>query len=227
MLTWPTNPESRNLYAWKANINRACRGSADARARRRVDRRGAGAGARHSRHGPRFGDGPRSWSGAVVELLGQSVRTVARSDQRGTFQFSRVADGRYHVSARLIGFVEVGRDVDVTGRDVSLSISLTPISQRLDTVRARAGVTAVYGVGGASAGLHPVADAAIQVIGSQQKERSTAPGIFRGAQERRPALPSRSSRRFRRPFLTVDVPNDHAVETFVLLTPARSRQDRR
>ena len=54
-------------------------------------------------------------SGAVVELLGQSVRTVARSDQRGTFQFSRVADGRYHVSARLIGFVEVGRDVDVTG----------------------------------------------------------------------------------------------------------------
>ena len=74
-------------------------------------------------------------SGAVVELTGPLVRTVARSDQRGTFQFSRVADGRYHVSARLIGFAESGKDVEVAGRDVSLSISLSPTSQRLDTVR--------------------------------------------------------------------------------------------
>ena len=54
-------------------------------------------------------------NGAIVELVGPSMRTVARSDQRGTFQFSRVADGRYHVSVRLIGFVESSSDVDVTG----------------------------------------------------------------------------------------------------------------
>jgi hypothetical protein len=157
-------------------------------------------------------------SGAVVELLGQSVRTIARSDQRGTFQFSRVADGRYHVSARLIGFVEAGRDVDVTGRDVSLSISLSPTSQRLDTVRVRASVTAVYGVVGASVGLHPVADAAIQVIGSQQTGTTDSAGKFFVALKKGgPYFLRVHHAGFADQFFPVDVPNDHAVETFVLL----------
>src|SRR5689334_9022530 len=83
-------------------------------------------------------------SGAVIELAGPppSARTVTRSDQRGTFQFSRIADGRYRLSVRLIGFAEAARDVDVTGRDLSLTIALTSTSQRLDTVRVRAAVTA-------------------------------------------------------------------------------------
>src|SRR5262252_11037232 len=108
-------------------------------------------------------------SGAVIELAGPppSTRTVTRSDQRGTFQFSRAADGRYRLSVRLIGFAESARDVDVNGRDVSVTIALTSTTQRLDTVRVRAAVTAVYGVVGTSSGLHPVADAAIQIIGSQ------------------------------------------------------------
>ena len=157
-------------------------------------------------------------SGAVVELTGPSVRTVARSDQRGTFQFSRVADGRYHVSARVIGFVEAGRDVDVTGRDVTISMSLSPTSQRLDTVRVRASVTAVYGVVGASVGLHPVADAAIHVIGSQQKGSTDSAGKFFVSLKKGGAYFVRVHHAgFADQFFPVDVQNDHAVETFVLL----------
>ncbi len=157
-------------------------------------------------------------NGAVVELVGPSVRTVARSDQRGTFQFSRVADGRYHVSARLIGFVESGRDVDVTGRDVSISISLSPTSQRLDTVRVRASVTAVYGVVGTSIGLHPVPDAAIQVIGSQQKGTTDSAGKFFVSLKKGGGYFLRVHHAgFADQFFPVDVPNDHAVDTFVLL----------
>jgi hypothetical protein len=157
-------------------------------------------------------------SGAVVELIGPSVRIVARSDQRGTFQFSRVVDGRYRVSARLIGFAESGRDVDVTGGDVSLSIPLSPTSQRLDTVRVRASVTAVYGVVGASVGLHPVADAAIQVIGSQQKGTTDSAGKFFVSLKKGGSYFVRVHHAgFADQFFPIDVPNDHAVETFVLL----------
>jgi hypothetical protein len=157
-------------------------------------------------------------SGAVVELVGPSVRNVARSDQRGTFQFSRVADGRYRLSVRLIGFVETARDVDVTGRDVSLSISLSPTSQRLDTVRVRASVTAVYGVVGMSAGLRPVADAEIQVIGSQQKGSTDSAGKFFVSLKKGGSYFVRVHHAgFTDQLFPVDVPNDHAVETFVLL----------
>jgi len=157
-------------------------------------------------------------SGAVVELVGPSVRTVARSDQRGTFQFSRVVDGRYHVSARLIGFVESGRDFDVTGRDVSLSIALSPTSQRLDTVRVRASVTAVYGVVGTNVGLLPVVDAAVQVIGSQQKASTDSAGKFFVSLKKGGSYFLRVHHAgFADQFFPVDVPNDHAFETFVLL----------
>jgi hypothetical protein len=157
-------------------------------------------------------------SGAVVELVGPSVRTVARSDQRGTFQFPHVADGRYHVSVRLIGFAEGARDVDVNGRDVSLSISLSPTSQRLDTVRVRASVTAVYGVVGSSVGLHPVADAAIQVIGSQQKGTTDSAGKFFVSLKKGGSYFVRVHHAgFADQLFPVDVPNDRAVETFVLL----------
>jgi hypothetical protein len=157
-------------------------------------------------------------SGAVILLVGPSPHSVVRSDQRGTFQFSRVADGRYRLSVRLIGFTETARDVDVNGSDVSLSIALSSTTQRLDTVRVRAAVTAVYGVVGASAGLRPVADASIQVIGSQQKGSSDSSGKFFVA------IPKGGSYflRVHHPgfadqFFPVNVPSDHAVETFVLL----------
>ncbi len=157
-------------------------------------------------------------SGAVVELTGPSVRTVARSDQRGTFQFSRLADGRYHVSARLIGFAESAKDVEIIGRDVSLSISLSATSQRLDTVRVRASVTAVYGVVGSSVGLHPVADAAIQVIGSQQKGTTDSAGKFFVSLKKGGSYFVRVHHAgFADQFFPVEVPSDHAVETFVLL----------
>jgi len=159
-------------------------------------------------------------SGAVIELAGPppSARTVTRSDQRGTFQFSRIADGRYRLSVRLIGFAEAARDVDVTGRDLSLTIALTSTSQRLDTVRVRAAVTAVYGVVGTSSTLRPVADASIQVIGSQQKGSSDSAGKFfvslakGGSYFLRVHHPG-----FADQFFPVNVPSDHAVETFVLL----------
>src|SRR6516225_3482209 len=61
-------------------------------------------------------------SGAIVELVGPSARNVTRSDQRGLFEISRVADGRYRFSVRLIGFAESTRDVDVNGRDLSFTI---------------------------------------------------------------------------------------------------------
>ena len=129
-----------------------------------------------------------------------------------------MADGQYHVSARVIGFVEAGRDVDVTGRDVSISMSLSPTSQRLDTVRVRASVTAVYGVVGASVGLHPVADAAIQVIGSQQKGSTDSAGKFFVSLKKGGSYFLRVHHAgFADQFFPVDVPNDHAVETFVLL----------
>ena len=157
-------------------------------------------------------------SGALIELVGASGRTVGRSDQRGTFQFSRVADGRYRLSVRLIGFAEAMRDVDVTGRDVSLSIALTSTTQRLDTVRVRAAVTAVYGVVGTSAGLHPVADAAIQVIGSQQRGTSDSSGKFFVSLQKGGSYFVRVHHAgFADQFFPVNVPSDHAVETFVLL----------
>jgi hypothetical protein len=157
-------------------------------------------------------------SGAIVELVGPSARNVTRSDQRGLFEISRVADGRYRFSVRLIGFAESTRDVDVNGRDLSFTIALTSTSQRLDTVRVRAAVTAVYGVVGTSSGLRPVADATIQVIGSQQKGTSDSAGKFFVS------LPKGGSyfvrvhhAGFADQFFPVNVPTDHSTETFVLL----------
>ncbi len=157
-------------------------------------------------------------SGAVVELVGASVRNSVRSDQQGAFQFSRLPAGRYQLTVREIGFSETSREVDLSERDATISISMTPTSQRLDTVRVRANVTAVYGVVGTTVGLRPVSDATVQVIGSQQKATTDSAGRFFVALKKGGSYFVRVRHDgFADQFMPVDVPNDRAVETFILL----------
>lgn len=157
-------------------------------------------------------------SGAVVELAGPSIRLNARSDQQGAFQFNRLAAGRYQLTVREIGFLETSRGVDVSERDATITISLAPATQRLDTVRVRANVTAVYGVVGTTAGLRPLADATVQVIGSQQKAITDSAGRFFIMLKKGGSYFVRARREgFADQFIPLDVPNDRAIETFILL----------
>ncbi len=157
-------------------------------------------------------------SGAIVELVGAATRATTRSDQQGEFQFARLQGGQYRLTVRQIGFVETSRDLDVSTRDASVSISLNPTSQRLDTVRVRAHVTAVYGVVGATAGLRLIPDATVQIIGAQQKATTDTAGRFFVALKKGGSYFVRVRHAgFADQFIPVEVPNDHAVETFVLL----------
>ena len=137
---------------------------------------------------------------------------------RAPSSFRASQSGRYHLTVRQIGFVEANRDVDVSEKDVSVSIALNSASQRLDTVRVRAHVTAVYGVVGATVGLRPIPDATVQVVGAQQRATTDSAGRFFVALKKGGSYFVRVRHEgFADQFIPVDVPNDHAVETFVLL----------
>jgi hypothetical protein len=157
-------------------------------------------------------------SGAIVQLVGPSVRTVVRSDQQGTFQFSKVPSGTFRLTVRQIGFVEATRELEIGDRDVSLTISLVSTSQQLDTVRVRAHVIAVFGVVGTAVGLKPVADATVQIIGAQQKTTTDSAGRFFVSLKKGGTYFVRVHHvGFGAQMVAVDVPTDRSVETFVLL----------
>lgn len=160
----------------------------------------------------------RPLSGAAVELAGASLHATTRSDQQGGFQFARLAAGRYQVTVREIGYTQASREIDVSERDATIAIRMVPTSQRLDTVRVNANVTAVYGIVGTTVGLHPVSGADVQVIGSQQRATTDSAGRFFVALKKGGSYFVRVRHDgFTDQFSPVDMPNDHAVETFILL----------
>jgi hypothetical protein len=157
-------------------------------------------------------------NGAIVELAGPSTNATVRTDGQGAFQFAPVQNGRYRVTVRQIGFVEASRDVDVSDRDVTVSIRLRAASQTLDTVRVRAHVTAIYGVVGTTAGLRPVAGASVQIIGAQQQTTTDTAGRFFVPLKKGGSYFVRVRHDgFAQQSVLVDVANDQSLETFVLL----------
>lgn len=159
----------------------------------------------------------RPLAAALVELKNVPFAR-ALSDETGSFRMSTSATGPQQLIVRRLGYREASRDVELAQRDTGFVLSLAAITQTLDTVRVRAGLTAIYGVVGTSASLQPLEGAAVRVLGTQRSTSADSAGHFVVPLEKSGTYIVRVTHVGFAPFMmSVDVPIDHAAEVSTLL----------
>lgn len=157
-------------------------------------------------------------SGAVVELIGDTVHRADRTDDVGEYRLSNAPNGRYRFVVRQIGYREFSRDVRIAGRDTTISVTLRPAPQQLETVQIRAGASGIYGVVGRSQGLQPIAGATVRVIGAARSAITDSAGRFvvnlpkPGIHMVRITRPGYAEQVF-----TIEVPSDRWIEVARLM----------
>jgi carboxypeptidase family protein len=164
-------------------------------------------------------------SGAIVELSAQATRLITRTDQAGRFQFAGLQRGQFQLAVRRIGYAVAVHEVRVVEADVSVSIALVATPGRLDTIRVLTHVPAITGVVGTANGLQPLAGAAVQIVGANERITTDSTGRF-FAPLKKPGSYFVRVRRdgFAPQVVSVEVPPDRAVETAVLLDSSLTRQ---
>ena len=83
---------------------------------------------------------------ALVVIDPDSLRLRTRTDTAGRFRIASVPSGRYEVRVVRIGYRAHSRLIDVTGRELEISVELRSVPIPLDTVAVRASRPGVYGL---------------------------------------------------------------------------------
>jgi len=81
---------------------------------------------------------------ADAQVRLSSVGRAARTRWDGEASFGALANGRYHVEVRAIGYAPGDLDVQMTGDTVALHFDLERLTVQLDTVRVRGEATVRY-----------------------------------------------------------------------------------
>jgi hypothetical protein len=157
--------------------------------------------------------------GAVVSLKAVGNARTTRTDETGTFTFSKVVPGAYSLSVRRLGYEQVNQTVDVRAEMQAADVSMTRVAM-LDTVRVRATAQGIYGGVGTAKDLRPVAGAVVQIAGGSKTAVDSAGHFFipiksPGAYVLRAEAPGYE------PYtMSVTVPHDEGVEVALLLDSA-------
>ena len=114
----------------------------------------------------------------TVRLSRDSITLVTRTDAGGRFRFTRLADGDYRLSAIRVGFVPVVEQFTLTLDGVHRELVMTARATQLDSVLVRARWTGVRGVVFDARNLAPLADARVQLMGTDSVARTDADGTF-------------------------------------------------
>ena len=157
-------------------------------------------------------------AGAAVDLAGATFGRGVRTDEDGVFRIQRVPVGDYQLFIRQIGFIGARAHFLVDTSDVSLALTLVRVARTLDTVRVRAGVTAIRGLVGTAHDLRPLAGATVRVIGAEHDATTDSLGQFFVLLKKPGAYVMRVSHSgFAAQLQSVAVAPEHVVETATLL----------
>lgn len=163
---------------------------------------------------------------ALVALDPTTGRRVTRSDAAGRFRFDRVSRGRHELTTAWIGFVTDIREIEVSAEGLEVEIVLRVNIAALDTMRVVARRTGIHGTVIEAASFTPLAQAEVQVIGTNHQARTGADGRFDFPQVRHGAYVVHAKRSgYASRILSVTAPKDSAVE--LALTMERSTASER
>jgi carboxypeptidase family protein len=179
---------------------------------------------------------PRTLSGVVRDTLGRPLedavivlnpmgaQRATRADAAGRFRFDRVDAGRYTMRTTWIGYVPDERTIDVPREGLQVSIALTPVAFRLDTLTIVARRTGIYGTTVYREDLRALGAVDVSVLGSRHKTRTPSDGKFSFGDVRTGGWVVMARRDgFETMLLSVAVPDTAAVELVMAMDTIRTK----
>jgi hypothetical protein len=124
----------------------------------------------------------------TIRLSRDSTTLSARTDAGGRFRVTGLRDGRYTLSAIRLGFAPLTETVELTVDGAYRELTMTPRATVLDEVLVRAEWTGVRGIVFDARNLSPLANARVQLVGTDSVVRTDERGRFAIAVRRGRAL---------------------------------------
>ena len=179
---------------------------------------------------------PRTLTGVVSDTLGRPLedavivlnpmgaQRATRADAAGRFRFDRVDAGRYTMRTTWIGYVPDERTIDVPREGLLVTIALTPVAFRLDTLTIVGRRTGIYGITAYREDLRAVGAVDVSVLGRRHRARTPSDGKFSFGDVRAGGWVVMAKRDgFETMLLSVAVPDTAAVELVMAMDTIRTK----
>jgi hypothetical protein len=140
-----------------------------------------------------------------------------RTDSTGRFYFTRVNKGRHELGVISIGFSPVEQTIILGDTALRLEITMHRFEATLATVQVQGRRMGVFGTVVARAGFTPIKGATVEILRTNSKTESDSAGHFDLLQDIPPGsyVVFAKRDRFQSRMLTVNVPQDSAVEVLM------------
>ena len=102
--------------------------------------------------------------GAIVRLGPVGTQRMTRTDETGSWVFSRVPMLTLALDVRALGYEQVRRTIEVAMNVAPIAITLSRLAV-LDTIRVRAAKQGLFGVVGTASDLRPLPNAELRIVG--------------------------------------------------------------
>jgi hypothetical protein len=106
---------------------------------------------------------------AVIVLNPMGAQRATRADAAGRFRFDRVDAGRYSVRTAWIGYAPDERTIEVPPAGLHVTITLTPVAFRLDTLTVVGRRTGIYGTTAYRPDLRALGAVEVSVLGTRHR----------------------------------------------------------
>jgi hypothetical protein len=115
---------------------------------------------------------------AVVVLDPNDDIRATRADAAGRFRFDRLRAKRYVMRTTWIGYVPDERTIDLPQGGLEVSITLSRLTFRLDTINVVARRTGIFGTVVDKHDFHALGGVEVSVLGSRHRIRTSSDGTF-------------------------------------------------
>ena len=161
---------------------------------------------------------------AVVVLNPMGAQRATRAGAGGRFRFDRVDPGRYVMRTTWIGYEPDERTIEIPAEGLQVTIALTPVAFRLDTLTVVARRTGIFGTTVDRVDFRPLGGVDVRVMGTEHRTRTAADGRFSFGAVRFGGWVVQASRDgYTTRLVPVAVPDTAAVELALAMDSARTK----
>ncbi len=179
---------------------------------------------------------PRTLTGVVRDTLGRPLgdavivlnpmgsQRATRADAAGRFRFDRVDAGRYSMRTTWIGYLPDERTIEVPPAGLEVTIALTPVPFRLDTLTIVGRRTGIFGITAYRQDLRALGAVEVSVLGTRHRARTPSDGKFSFGDVRAGGWVVMAKRDgFETMLLSVAVPDTAGVELSMAMDTIRTK----
>jgi hypothetical protein len=161
---------------------------------------------------------------AVIVLNPMGAQRATRADADGRFRFDRVDAGRYTMRTVWIGHLPDERTIDVPPAGLQITITLTPVAIRLDTLVIVGRRTGIFGTTAHREDLRALGGVDVSVLGTRHRARTASDGKFSFGDVRKGGRVVTARRDgFETSMIPVVVPDTAAVELSMAMDTIRTK----